>query len=48
MRENEMVGWPCQLNGHEYEQTLGGSEGQGSQACFSTVHGVAKSWTRLK
>ena len=28
-----MVGWHHQLNGHEFEQTLGGSEGQGSLAC---------------
>ena len=28
-----MVGWHHQLNGHEYEQTLGVSEGQGSLAC---------------
>ena len=28
-----MVGWHHQLNGHEFEQTLGGSEGQGSLVC---------------
>ena len=28
--EDEMVGWHHQLNGHEFEQTLGDSEGQGS------------------
>jgi len=28
--EGEMVGWHHQLNGHEFEQTLGNSEGQGS------------------
>ena len=28
-----MVGWHHQLNGHEFKQTLGGSEGQGSLAC---------------
>ena len=27
--------WHHQLNRHEYEQTLGYSEGQGSLACFS-------------
>ena len=32
--EDEMVGWH-QLNGHEFEQTLGDSEGQGSLACCS-------------
>ena len=33
--ENEMVGWHHQLNEHEFEQTLGDSEGQGSLACCS-------------
>ena len=28
--EDETVGWHHQLDGHEFEQTLGGSEGQGS------------------
>ena len=32
MTEDEMVGWHHQLNGHEFEQTLGDSEGQGSLA----------------
>ena len=32
MTEDEMVGWNHQLNGHEFEQTLGDSEGQGSLA----------------
>ena len=27
--ENEMVGWHHQLNGHEFQQTPGESEGQG-------------------
>ena len=35
MTENEMVGWHCRLNGHEFEQTPGDSEGQGSLACCS-------------
>ena len=30
-----MVGWHHQLNGHELEQTLGESEGQGSLVCCS-------------
>ena len=30
MAEDEMVGWHHQLNGHEFEQALGGSEGQGT------------------
>ena len=33
MTEDEMVGWYYQLNGHEFEQTLGDGEGQGSLAC---------------
>ena len=28
--ENEMVGWYYRLDGHEFEQTLGDSAGQGS------------------
>ena len=30
-----MVGWHHQLNGHEFEQTLEDSEGQGSLVCCS-------------
>ena len=30
-----MVGWHHRLNGHEFEQTSGGGEGQGSLACYS-------------
>ena len=33
--EDKMVGWPHQLNGHEFEQTLEDSEGQGSLVCCS-------------
>ena len=35
MTEDEMVGWPHQFNGHEFEQTPGDGEGQGSLACCS-------------
>ena len=37
--EDVMVGWHHRLNGHEFEQTLGDNEGQGSLACctFSSV-----------
>ena len=35
MTEDEMVGWHHQLNGHEFEQTLGDGEGQESLACCS-------------
>ena len=35
MTEDEMVGWHHRLNGHKFEQTLRGGEGQGSLACCS-------------
>ena len=35
MTEDEIVQWHHQLNGHEFEQTLGDSGGQGSLACYS-------------
>ena len=41
--EDEMAGWHHLLNGHGFEHTLGGSEGQGSLVC--SVHGVTKSRT---
>ena len=34
--EDEMVGWHHQLNGHEFEQIPGDSEGQGSLVCCSS------------
>ena len=34
--EDEMIGWHHQLNGHEFEQAPGDSEGQGSLACYSS------------
>ena len=36
-----MVGWHHQLNGYDFEQTLGDS-GQGSLC--TAIHGVAKEW----
>ena len=36
-----MIGWHHRLNGHEFEQALGGGEGQGS-----LVLGVASPWCR--
>ena len=30
-----MIGWQPQLNGHEFEQTAGDGEGQGSLECYS-------------
>ena len=35
MTEDEMVGWHQQLNGHEFEQTPGDGEEQGSLECCS-------------
>ena len=35
MTEDETVGWHHLLNGHEFEQPPGDSEGQGSLACCS-------------
>ena len=35
--EDEMVGWHHWLNGHEFKQILGDSEGQGSLACCSPI-----------
>ena len=37
MTEDEMVGWYHRLNGHEFEQTPGDGEGQGSLACYSPM-----------
>ena len=36
MTEDEMVGWYHWLNGHEFEQTPGDGEGQGSLVCCSS------------
>ena len=36
MIEDEMVGWPHWLNGHEFEKSLGVGDGQGSLACCGT------------
>ena len=39
MTEDEIVGWHHRLNGHEFEQTLGDSEGQESlEYCSPWVH----------
>ena len=34
-RQDEMVGWHHQLDGHEFEQAPGVGEGQGSLVCYS-------------
>ena len=35
MTEAKIVGWHHRLNGHEFEQTPGVGDGQGSLACCS-------------
>ena len=35
MTEDDMVGWHHQLKGHEFEQTQGDGEGEGSLLCCS-------------
>ena len=35
MTEDEMVGWDHQLQGYEFEQTLGVGDEQGSLVCCS-------------
>ena len=44
MTEDEMVGWHHQINGHEFEQTRGDGEGQGS--LVFAVHGITKTQIR--
>ena len=41
MTEDEMVGWHHQLNGHEFEQTLGMEKD--SKTWHTAVHGVSQS-----
>ena len=45
MTEDERVGWHCQLNGHEFEQTQ--EIVKDREAWHSVVPGVAKSRTQL-
>ena len=44
MTEDEMVGWPHLLNGHECEQTPGDGKGQGSLACCSPWGHKSQTW----
>ena len=37
MTEDAMVGWHHQPNRHKFDQTLGDSEGQGSQALLQSM-----------
>ena len=41
MTEDEIVGWHHQLDGHEFEQSLGDSEGQGT--CLEGVTAMGSS-----
>ena len=43
--EDEMVWWHHQLDGHEFQQALAVSDGQGGLGCCS--HRVTQRWTRL-
>jgi len=45
--EDEMIGWHQWLNRHEFDQTPGDDEGQGSLRGRAAVHGVARSQTWL-
>ena len=46
--EDEMTGWHHWLNGHEFEQTLGDTEGQGSLACCRKELDSLSDWTTTK
>ena len=39
MIEDELVGWHHQLNEHEFEPTLGDSEGQGKPGVLQSMAG---------
>ena len=43
MAEDEMVGWHHRLNGHEFEQVPGDSEGRGDRR--AAVHRITESDT---
>ena len=43
MTENEMVGWHCRFDAHEFEKSLGIGDEQGNW--HAVVHGVTKSDT---
>ena len=48
MTKDEMVGWHHELNGHEFEQTEGDGEGQGSLArCIPCGHKETDSTEQL-
>ena len=37
MTEDEMIGWHHRLNGREFDQTLGDSEGQGKLGMLQSM-----------
>ena len=43
--KDEMVRWHHRLNGHEFEQTLGDTEGQGRPPCCSPWGPKVSDWT---
>ena len=45
MTKDDLVGWHHRLSGHEFEQTLGIGDGQGSLACFSAWGGKQSDMT---
>ena len=44
--EDELVGWRHWLNEHEFEQTLGNNEGQGSLVCCSPWSHKELTWLK--
>ena len=44
MTEDKMIGWHCQLDGHEFEQALGVGDG-GKPGVLQSMG--LQSWTRL-
>ena len=47
MTEDEIVGWHHRLNGHEFEQASGDSEGHAREAWHTALHGIINSGTQL-
>ena len=47
MTEDAMVGWHHQLNGHEFEKTLGFGDGQGGLACCGPWGNKESDMTKL-
>ena len=47
MTVDEILGWHCQLDRHEFEQVLGAGDGQGSLVCSSPCGRKESDWTEL-